>query len=489
MKNKFRNIIGIGLLSLAVFSISNSCTRDYLDVKPQGYATLSETGAGGAESVIFGLYSKMRSQGGITDWSRYWFESIRSDDASKGSNPSDQAAAGNVYDGFQYTKTDGLAKDNWEGHFQLIYACNNAIAKIEESGATDDATLTNIAEAKAIRAFAYFDLRRDFGEVPIVSGKVSKPEDAIKPKSTVAEVDAFIKSDLDYAVLHLPTTWLAKYNGRITKGMATSYLAKLALYQKNWGEALAKSEEVINSGLYSLNPSYKNLFREEGNNCSEAIFEIQMVRVGGINYSNNYWESQGVRGSGNWDLGWGFNVPTSNLINAYESNDARKAVTILASGQTDGYGLTLPGSPPLDQAYWNGKAYTDPTKRTAEGENKNHWTNIKMMRYADVILMAAEAANELGQTAKATTYLNLIRNRAGLANTSAISQVDVKIAIKQERRIEFAMEGERFYDLVRWGDAVSVLGSLGYQDRNKYFPIPQSAIDQSNGVLIQNPNY
>lgn len=106
-----------------------------------------------------------------------------------------------------------------------------------------------------------------------------------------------------------------------------------------------------------------------------------------------------------------------------------------------------------------------------------------------MILIAAEAANELGQSAKAANYVNIIRNRAGLANTTAADQVTLRAAIKQERRIEFAMEFERFYDLVRWGDAPAVLGVKGYTDKNKYFPIPQEAIDKSQGVLVQNPNY
>jgi hypothetical protein len=187
-------------------------------------------------------------------------------------------------------------------------------------------------------------------------------------------------------------------------------------------------------------------------------------------------------------------VPTTNLISAYEVNDPRRAVTILTSGQGDGFGNTLPASPPLDQLYWNKKAYTLPSERTIFGENKNHWENIKLMRYADVLLIAAEAANENGNSGLAATYLEVVRKRARGANNAilpAISgdQSTLRTAIKRERRIEFALEGERFYDLVRWGDASSVLGGKGFQAKHRYYPIPQTAIDQSGGVLIQNPNY
>ena len=166
--------------------------------------------------------------------------------------------------------------------------------------------------------------------------------------------------------------------------------------------------------------------------------------------------------------------------------------SIWISGGPDIYntvGYTLPSVPTIAQQYWNGKAYTYPAERIQYAQNKNHWEDIKIIRFADVILIAAEAANELGQSAKAANYVNIIRNRAGLANTTAADQVTLRAAIKHERRIEFAMEFERFYDLVRWGDAPAVLGVKGYTDKNKYFPIPQEAIDKSQGVLVQNPNY
>jgi len=183
-----------------------------------------------------------------------------------------------------------------------------------------------------------------------------------------------------------------------------------------------------------------------------------------------------------------------NLINAYEANDPRKTTTILTSGESDGYGNILPASPPLDQLYWNRKAYTLLSERNNYGENKNHWENIKIIRYADVLLIAAEAANEDGNSGLAASYLEQIRSRARGTDTSVLpaisgGQSTLRAAIKQERRIEFALDGERFYDLVRWGDAAAVLAGKGYQDKNKYYPIPQTAIDQSGGILVQNPNY
>lgn len=489
MKN-YRFIIKIAFVATLALPTINSCSdADFLDMKPLGIATEGDLTAGGFEEKAFGLYGKLRTQEGIADWYRYWFQSIRSDDAAKGSSPTDAATLGNIMDNFQYSTTEFAS--NWNGHYSLIFACNDLVVDVETSGLTDQGSITNAAEAKAIRAFAYFELRRDYGEVPIILNKIVKPSDGIKAKSTIAQVDAQIISDLEFAALNLPLSWPA-YPGRATKGFANSLLAKLYLYQGEWKKSLAKSEEVIKSGQYKLAQSYEVLFTEAGDNSTEAVFEVQFLRLGTTNYSNNYWESQGVRGSSTWDLGWGFNVPTVNLVNAYEANDPRKATTILFSGQDDGYGNFLPAS--LDQLYWNRKAYTLPSERTKYGENKNHWENIKILRYADVLLMAAEAANEDGNSGLAASYLEEVRKRARGTNSSILpvitgSQAILKTAIKQERRIEFAMEGERFYDLVRWGDASVVLGAKGYQDKNKFYPIPQTAIDQSGGILVQNPNY
>ena len=488
----YRFIVKLSLIATLAFPLINSCSdADFLDMKPLGVAAEGDLSAGGFEEKAFGLYGKIRTQEGIADWYRYWFQSIRSDDAAKGSSPTDAATLGNIMDNFQYSATEFAP--NWNGHYSLIFACNDLIVDVETSGATDQGSITNAAEAKAIRGFAYFELRRDYGEVPVILNKIVKPSDGIKAKNTIAQVDAQIISDLEFAALNLPLSWPA-YPGRATKGFANSLLAKLYLYQGEWKKSLVKSEEVIKSGQYRLAPSYEVLFSEAGDNSSEAVFEVQFLRLGTTNYSSNYWESQGVRGSSTWDLGWGFNVPTTNLINAYEVNDPRKAATILYSGQSDGYGNILPASPPLDQLYWNRKAYTLPSERTKYGENKNHWENIKILRYADVLLMAAEAANEDGNTGLAATYLEEVRKRARGANNSILPMVSggqstLRTAIKQERRIELAMEGERFYDLVRWGDAGAVLGGKGYQTKHRFYPIPQTAIDQSGGVLVQNPNY
>ncbi|MDI1256131.1 MAG: RagB/SusD family nutrient uptake outer membrane protein [Flavobacterium sp.] len=489
------NFIKLSFVAVASLALTTTACDDdsFLDRKPLGVATEGDIAAGGFEEKAFGLYGQLRSEDGVTTWQRYWFQSIRSDDAAKGSTSTDAAAYGTIFDAYQYSAAENFAGSNWNGHYKIIFACNDLVAAVEESGNTDQGSLTNKAEAMAIRAFCFFELRRDYGEVPIITNKIVNPGDETKAKSSIADVDAQIVSDLTFAIENLPTNW-PEYPGRATKGFAQSLLGKLYLYQQNWAQAATQFDAVMSYG-YSLYPNFSELFLQKADNSSETVFEIQFLRLAGVNYSNNYWESQGIRGTSTWDLGWGFNVPTQALIDAFEPGDPRKAATILTSGQDDGYGNILPSAPPLAQQYWNKKAYTLKTERDNYGENKNHWANIRIMRYADVLLMAAEAANENGQTATAVSYLNQVRARARSGNNSVLPDVTsgdqgtVRAAIKHERRIELALEGERFYDLVRWGDAVSVLGGLGYQDKNKFYPIPQTAIDQSGGVLIQNPNY
>ena len=242
-------------------------------------------------------------------------------------------------------------------------------------------------------------------------------------------------------------------------------------------------------------------FKKEGELCSESIFEIQAAKTAGD--GNTYWsrlgQAQGVRGSGTWDLGWGWNTPTPNLVGTYEAGDVRKDATILFSNQSDGgtntggYGATLPNL--TNALYWNKKVYNQYSDYlaaglgTPENEAQNTWVNQRVLRLSDVLLMGAEAANELGQgNPDAVTWVNRVRNRAGLGNIAFVSQAQMRAAIKQERRVEFAMEFERFFDLVRYGDATSVLGVNGYQNKHRYYPIPTSALS-ANPALVQNPEW
>lgn len=499
MKNRFMYLKHF-LAAVFIVLLFGGCDK-FLDRKPLGNATEGDLSQGGVEGKAFGLYGGLRSTDGLTNFASLWFKSMRSDDASKGSTTGDLADAGQMMDNFQYAKDHWLLNGYWTAHFTFINSCNDVIHDVDSLKLTDPGSIINRAEATYFRAWAYFDLVRDYGEVPIITTKVNTPTDGNKPKSPVAQVYALIESDLAFAALNLPPSWGAQYPGRVTKGTANALLAKVYLYRQNWGAALGAAEAVINSGQYELLPNYGDYFKESGENSKESILEVQMYvnTNGSQNISNNFNEVQGVRGSGTWDLGWGFNVPSAELeANGFDAGDPRKSATILYSGQPDGiYGQTVPAAPPLVQPFWNKKVYTDPVRRLQTGIRNAPWLNIRLMRYSDVLLIAAEAANETGGagTTKALTYLNQVRARARggavgvLPPITTTVQAQIRTAIKRERRAEFAMEFERFYDLVRWGDALAVLGPLGYTNRHRFYPIPQLAIDRSGGILVQNPEW
>lgn len=491
------------LLPALVLGISLAgCKKDFLDREPLGRYIQDDLAAGSFESQIFGVYAAMRAEG-VSGVKFVAVHSIRSDDAEKGSSVSDAVDAENFFDNFQYTRDFWLLNDYWGDHYKLIGLANNVIDDIDSIGATDMPTLVNRAEAKFMRAYAYFNLVRSFGEVPLINFKVATAAEANIPKSTVAQIYAQIDADLQEAATTLPVSWESQFIGRLTKGAANALRAKTYLYRQNWGAALAAAKEVINSGRYSLHPNYSMIFREEGENSSESIFEIQAHYTPTQNFGIQYATVQGVRGAGNWDLGWGWNTPTQSLANAFEANDPRKDATLLYSGQvnTPYNELVPPATAVVPRPYWNKKVYTNPAVRQQVNSRFGQWMNLRVIRYADVLLMAAEAATELGGTQNITDalgWLEMVRARARsgapagtLPRVTTTNQGELRNAIRHERRVELGMENERFFDLVRWGIAQQVFQAHGktFEPRDRYLPIPQPEIDKSGGVLKQNPDY
>ena len=493
------------LVSVSAVLMFSGCSN-FLDRKPL-QATLDDLNQGGLEGQIYGLYGAIRNGdvagqafGGIP-WMA--LHNFRSDDSEKGSSPADGADWELIHDNFQYVKDHWSATIYWDQHYSLIALANTALQTADSLKLSSPADLINIGEAKFFRAMAYFDLVRTYGQVPKIDFRIYNPADARRPKASINDIYALIDADLQAAIASLPPDWKnasgnVRFPGRLTNYAAKALRAKTLLYRSRWAEALALCQDIIGSTRYSLTADYFKAFGDEGENNSESIFEIQADQ--GPQYAGSgepyswFGICQGVRGSAEWDLGWGWNTPTANLVNAYAPGDKRKDGTILFSGQADGvYGRTVPAFPAVvPRAYWNKKVYPNPATQSSKGQRQAGWYNQKVLRYADVLLMAAEAANEIGGASNenlAVTYVNQVRNRAGLGNVSFTTQADMRTTIQNERRFEMAMDGERFFDLVRWGLAPTVLGPLGYQNKHRFYPIPQAAIDASNGVLIQNPDY
>lgn len=523
-----KNKILIWTLFLAVpalFAVAG-CQK-FLDRKPLT-ATLDDLNQGALEGQVLGMYTYLRTSAGFSTLPWIDFHSIRDDDAQKGSDASDGREVVAEFDTYNYSKDDWAPNEYWNNHYSMINTTNNALQIADSLGVTDPASLRNIGEACFFRAYAYFELVKTYGDVPLINFRIVNPTDGIRDKTPAATIYAFIDSNLQVAAQNLPLTsaeYGEGYVGRLTKGAANTLWAQTYLFRQDWGKVVALCNQVIASGQYSLMPDFSAIWRDAGENGPESIFEMQAfvgagaVNNGSLNQGSGWGTSQQVRRNGapvEWNLGWGWNTPTDKLVSDWPDEDPRKAKTILYSGQSDGgtslggHGAILPaytnpdGNGGLAQKYWNKKVYTgnEPVIRQTTGFINNNggadWINHRILRYADVILMLAEAANEMGDGATAAANLELIRNRASgnLGATRTVlpyipftTQAAMRTAIKNERRWEFALEGYRFYDLVRWGDAVQTLGPLGYANRARYYPIPQRAIDLSGGVLKQNPEW
>lgn len=507
---------GLFLLALAGTWITGC--KKFLDRKPLS-STLTDYGSV-VDGQAIGMYSVFSTWAGFNTLPWIDFNSIRDDDAQKGSSTTDGAEINAEFETFQYTKDDWATNTYWNDHFYLINKANQLLYTADSLKLTDAGSQRNVGEAHFFRAYSYFELVKAYGQVPLIDFYYTDAAQGIKPKATVAEIYALIDKDLEAAAQLLPLSWFNSttgqnaFPGRLTSGAANALWAQTYLHRGNWAKVLGLCNTVIASGQYSLLPNFVDVWKDglngAGKNSSESILEMQayLGPGGSPDYGSFYGVSQNVRQGGasnQWNLGWGWNTPTDKLVTDWDNTDPRKAATVLYSGQFDGgpaqggYGATLPPYNPgtaLDQKYWNKKVYSDPAMRQYTGTATSGypaWINHRVIRYADIILMKAEAANELGDGATAESMLELVRARARggasgvLPHVSFTTQAAMRTAIKNERRWEFAMEGVRFYDLVRWGDALSVLGSLGYTSRCNYYPIPQKAIDLSGGVLIQNP--
>ena len=329
------------------------------------------------------------------------------------------------------------------------------------------------------------------------------------PKAAVNEIYEQIDKDLTEAEKCLPLTWTSEYTGRITWGAARSLHARTYMMRNDWDNMYDASTEVIKSGLYNLNTPVDKVFTVEGENCGESVFELQCESTDALKNSDvigsQFCQVQGVRGAGDWDLGWGWHMGTALLGGAFEPGDPpQRCHPALFPPEHQrpchsGKYQQPYGESPVSTAmgaYFNKKAYTEPELRKKYTKD-GFWVNIRIIRYPDVLLMAAEAANEKGIPGEAIDYLEQVRAHARGADSSILSKVTstdqstLRDAIRHERRVELALEPDRFYDLVRWGIAKEVLQAAGknYQDKNALLPLPQEEIDKSNGVLKQNPDY
>jgi hypothetical protein len=482
-----------------VFTLVNSCQNgSFLDVKPQGVINANNYFQTQQHAIwsVNAVYNSMRDWN-LTSFPWLAMTDIVSDDATKGSFPAD-AQRLSAFD--EFTWDPGYPEDirnSWRGHFQGIFRANVAIDGIPKIPVMDEALRKRtIAEAKFLRAHFYFNLVRWFGELPMITKPLNQDEFYVQVRKPKAETYQLIVSDLTDALAGLPekSAYAPEDLGRVTKGAARGLLAKVYLTQKDYPNAEKYALEVINSKQYDLLGDYSKIFLPEGENSSESVFEVQATALEASYAGASPWNMvQGVRGTPN--LGWGFNLPSDDLLKAYEFGDPRRDATVLFVGEAlpDGSGI-VEDNPAIENERYNQKAWT-PTHALLQD---NGPSNIRMLRYADVLLIAAEAMNENNKAQLALTYLNAVRGRARGTRRNILPDVTLtdKDALRQkiwqERRVELAMEQQRWFDLLRNGQAEAKMKTLGKKfvnGRHELFPMPQTEIDLSGGNIKQNQGY
>lgn len=511
MNNQIITFFLVVSVSIALLA---GCKKKFLDVPPQGQLTEEQAlvDPNAADKVVGGIYNTLYSQGTV-GIRMVILGSIASDDADKGSTPDDNGFDSKDIDNFTFTPNNSNFNEVWKAHYIGITRANKALQILDQSTFDETTRKRLIGEARFLRGFFYFDLVRMFGGVPKLV-RVPEPSEAnsdeFQTRASAADIYAVINEDLQYAIDNLPEKGEAGTQvGRANKGMAQAMLSKVALYQKDWQKAYDLSKAVMDSHKYDLADDYATMFREAGANNIESIFEVETgpsksptgaCDAVSVNFSN----FQGPRAKGSWsnnvngvqydgDLGFGLNTPSSSLVNAYEADDIRKEGTIIFINPTNPVtlwdGFIIPDQSKVENQFYNYKAYHSPFKETQAcggvGDKDHKPKNIRIMRYAEVLLINAEAATHIGQDA--VTPLTKVRARAHLAPVPA-----TEANIWNERRVEMGMENDRFFDLVRQGRAGVVMRANGkpfVDGKHELYPIPQAQIDLSGGRLEQNPNY
>lgn len=493
--------IKASLVAAAVVAMASGCSKSFIDVPVEGAQPSQQFWRNGddASKAVNAMYAYLRAWPMVA-FATISVESLGSDDTEKGSSAGD-ASFLNDFDNFQVgassANSSGQVYDFWKGQYLEINYANQVLDNVPAINM--DATLKSrfLAEAKFLRALSYFRLVRAFGDVPLRLTVPKTAEEFNIPRTPAAQVWAAIDKDLSEAAAVLPQTYGPADVGRATKGAALALQAKAAMYQKKWDVVLSLTNQVKGLG-YSLFPDYEKLFRTQNENSVESVFEIQAALLPNNKDASNsqYSQIQGVRGMSP-SMGWGFNVPTADLAASYEPDDPRRDATIIFRGETTPEGDAIPSTG--DNPMYNQKSYV-PQAMMVSGFTEGCQQNIRVMRYAEVLLMNAEAANEVGGAANTTLALeslNAVRTRARGANPLTVlppvtttDQAQLRAAIWKERRVELAMENDRYFDVIRQGRGAAIFGPKGWKaGKNELWPIPQAEIDISAGVLKQNPGY
>jgi len=490
---KLKKYFSIAALASLVFA----CSEDFLTKSPEDSINTSNFFQTETDAVtaINGAYQPLQ-------WPKLYNMRMWTTDIMAGNSI---VGAGGGTDGIETQDEANFvtASDNqgvldlWRGPWPGILRCNIILQKVP--GMTISETVKNrvLGEAYFLRAHYYFILVRFFGDVPLTLKPV-EPGDDLRPfRTPKADVYKQIISDLNQAITFLPPKEQYSGNdvGRASKGSAVGMLAKVYLTLGDWQKVVDLCDQVKGLG-YSLNASYGDNFSSSTENSKESLFEIQYVSDAGMGFWDNEnqasWLSTftGPRGSDLVAGGWGWNQPTQEFINSYETGDLRKDVTAFYDGCPKFDGKDYKKS--WSMTGFNLRKFLVPLSAVPSYDNSP--LNFPVLRYADVLLMKAEALNELGRTAEAAAPLNEVRTRAGLGNVTGLTKDAFRAKVLNERRMELAFEGQRWFDLIRINNGqfgIDFLKSIGKSNMSSkflLFPVPQKERD-ANPNLTQNTGY
>ena len=584
---KYQILKRLSLVSASAFMLTFACKDQFLEVAPTASLAQAQLSSkAGVEGALIGAYAQLAGKGfsRLAAPNNWVWGSIRGGESNKGTDPGDYSNI-NVMQRYEVPAVDGDLNDTWKAKYEGIARCNatiNLANGSKELSASDKTRV--IGEARFLRAHYYFELKKLFGSAPYVDETQDYGKGIEKVVAT-ADLYPKIEADLKFAYDNLPET--SSSTGRANKWAAGAYLGKAYLFQGKFADAKAIFTTVIANGKttngkkYGLVSKFAEIFNAENDNNEEAIFAVQSsMNTGNVNNANgfddlNYPYNTGSDGPGNC---CGFFQPSFSMANAYrvtadgfpllgEQADGTPDYSLAANAVKNDFGVSSsaaftedanPLDPRIDHTIGRrGIQYLDwiehpganwirsqpyagpysPKKYIYYKRQENtltdgsSWTrgyatmNFNIIRFADVLLMAAEAEIEAGSLATALGYINQVRARAAnpagfvknaktganeanyvISTYSTLGdQANARKIVRMERLLELATEGHRFFDLVRWGAAsktlnaylkyeakylVTKFGGASYTDTDALLPIPQAQIDiQGTSVLKQNPGY
>jgi hypothetical protein len=478
IKNKVMKNLKIIFIGFFLALVSFGCSDDFLErLPPDALPAEGFLNADRAELAVNAVYATLQTY------------ELYSNTLSKLYDPPTGDAilvntSGYGFNNFQYTTADPHLMEVYSALYEGVFRANIVINDVPEIEMDADLRGRYVGEAKFLRALYYWHLTTLWGDVPLFTEPVEVPSDALIAKTSREEIYSVMIQDLEDAEAALPlkSSYSASDVGRATKGAAQALLGKVYLYKKNSDlQAEEWFSKVIESGEYDLVDDYGDIININAENNKESIFEVQFAETGQADLGTfrvAYNNPQVNGGTGN-------TLPTQQMVDAYESNDPRLNHTIFMEGEE--FAPDLGDDLATYKSVWSSTGYNLKKGLFPVMYVNNRGTNFPVIRYADVLLMYAEVANQLSMIDEARNAVNKVRKRVDmplLTPAETGTQGAMFEAIVHERRVELAYEFHRFNDLKRWGLAEEFLGPLGYKPRHRYYPLPQEEID-INDLLEQ----